>query len=125
LLAPPSSGKTTFLRALAGRLRPGAYSGEVKYNGHSPTEFSPERSITYVAQTDTHIPNLTARETVQFAYDIQHSPTGVSHYHSAQGPLLRFDQPGPSLSLFVQIQPYSIFLLVRHSLRHVAGVHMQ
>eukprot|EP00892_Ulva_mutabilis_P001385 jgi/Ulvmu1/11247/UM073_0019.1 len=76
LLAPPSSGKTTFLRALAGRLRPEAYTGDITYNGYKGSEFIPERSVTYVAQFDTHIPNLTARETVQFAYDIQQSPAG-------------------------------------------------
>lgn len=83
LLAPPSSGKTTFLRALAGRLPAGSYTGDITYNGHSAADFSPARSIAYVAQFDTHIPNLTARETVEFAYDIQHSPAGEPVHHAS------------------------------------------
>ena len=88
LLAPPSSGKTTFLRALAGRLPASAYTGDITYNGYRADEFCPERSIAYVAQVDTHIPNLTARETVQFAYDIQDSPAGTPRTVSALAELL-------------------------------------
>jgi ABC-type multidrug transport system ATPase subunit len=76
LVGPPSCGKTTFLKLLSGRLPTTFYSGSVKYNGHDLSEFCAQRSVAYVAQTDTHIPNLTARETVKFAYDVQHNTEG-------------------------------------------------
>lgn len=77
LLGPPSCGKTTFLKALAGRLPEDQYKGNIQYNGHCFSEFVAARTVTFVAQDDNHVPNLTARETVKFAYDIQNSPNGV------------------------------------------------
>lgn len=77
LLGPPSCGKTTFLKALAGRLPAARYDGEVTYNGHKFADFCAERTAVFVAQTDTHIANLTARETAQFSYDMQHGPKGA------------------------------------------------
>ena len=77
LLGPPSCGKTTFLNALAGRLHQKEYSGSVTYNGHTFEDFCAERSVAFVEQTDTHIPILTAVETAEFAYDLQHGPRGA------------------------------------------------
>lgn len=46
LLGPPSSGKTTLLLALAGKLDPSLkVKGEVTYNGHKLTEFVPQKNI--------------------------------------------------------------------------------
>jgi ABC-type multidrug transport system ATPase subunit len=78
LLGPPSCGKTTFLKALAGRLPEEQYTGTIQYNGHSFADFVPERTVVFVAQDDTHVPNLTARETVKFAYDIQQNPESAT-----------------------------------------------
>ncbi|XP_058750844.1 ABC transporter G family member 32-like [Vicia villosa] len=68
LLGPPSSGKTTLLLALAGRLGPGLQmSGNITYNGHSLNEFVPQRTAAYVSQQDWHVAEMTVRETLQFA----------------------------------------------------------
>ncbi|KAL2338309.1 hypothetical protein Fmac_012755 [Flemingia macrophylla] len=68
LLGPPSSGKTTLLLALAGRLGPGLQmSGNITYNGHTLKEFVPQRTAAYVSQQDWHVAEMTVRETLQFA----------------------------------------------------------
>ena len=41
--------------------------GKITYNGHSFSEFIPQRTAAYVNQTDTHLPELTVRETFDFA----------------------------------------------------------
>jgi ABC-type multidrug transport system ATPase subunit len=68
LLGPPSSGKTTFLRALAGvsekDLRE---NGEITYCGHKMTEFYPQRTCAYISQHDLHHGEMTVRETLDFA----------------------------------------------------------
>lgn len=68
LLGPPSSGKTTLLLALAGRLGPGLkMSGSITYNGHHLNEFVPQRTSAYVSQQDSHASEMTVRETLEFA----------------------------------------------------------
>ncbi|KAI3512248.1 hypothetical protein L1887_19561 [Cichorium endivia] len=68
LLGPPSSGKTTLLLALAGRLGHGLkLSGNITYNGHGLDEFVPQRTSAYVSQKDCHMAEMTVRETLQFA----------------------------------------------------------
>ncbi|KAG9149461.1 hypothetical protein Leryth_022202 [Lithospermum erythrorhizon] len=72
LLGPPSSGKTTLLLALAGRLNSDLkVSGKVSYNGHSLNEFVPQRTSAYVSQEDWHIAEMTVRETLDFAAQCQ------------------------------------------------------
>ncbi|KAL1823861.1 hypothetical protein ACET3Z_010639 [Daucus carota] len=68
LLGPPSSGKTTLLLALAGRLGQDLQmSGNITYNGHSLKEFVPQRTSAYVSQQDWHVPEMTVRETLDFS----------------------------------------------------------
>ncbi|KAJ4765893.1 ABC transporter [Rhynchospora pubera] len=68
LLGPPSSGKTSLLLALAGRLASGLkMSGRITYNGHKLTEFVPQRTSAYVSQQDWHAAEMTVRETFDFA----------------------------------------------------------
>ncbi|PWA98468.1 pleiotropic drug resistance protein PDR/CDR [Artemisia annua] len=68
LLGPPSSGKTTLLLALAGRLGHGLkLSGRITYNGHELDEFVPQRTSAYVNQKDCHMAEMTVRETLKFA----------------------------------------------------------
>ncbi|KAF5742936.1 ABC transporter G family member 32 isoform X1 [Tripterygium wilfordii] len=68
LLGPPSSGKTTLLLALAGRLKDNLQiSGRITYNGHSLKEFVPPRTSAYVSQDDWHVAEMTVRETLEFA----------------------------------------------------------
>ncbi|CAI8614414.1 unnamed protein product [Vicia faba] len=72
LLGPPSSGKTTLLLALAGKLDPNLkFSGKVTYNGHEMNEFVPQRTAAYVSQNDLHIGELTVRETLSFSARFQ------------------------------------------------------
>ena len=42
-------------------------TGNITYNGHNFTEFIPERTASYIDQTDTHLAELTVRETFDFA----------------------------------------------------------
>ncbi|KAE8662966.1 Pleiotropic drug resistance protein 1 [Hibiscus syriacus] len=68
LLGPPSSGKTTLLLALAGKLDPTLKcSGKVSYNGHGMDEFVPHRTAVYISQHDLHIGEMTVRETLAFS----------------------------------------------------------
>ncbi|KAJ9568577.1 hypothetical protein OSB04_004543 [Centaurea solstitialis] len=68
LLGPPSSGKTTLLLALAGRLDPHLkLDGEITYNGHALNEFEPRRTSAYISQNDIHVGELTVKETLDFS----------------------------------------------------------
>ncbi|XP_020588143.1 ABC transporter G family member 39-like [Phalaenopsis equestris] len=72
LLGPPSSGKTTLLLALAGKLSKDLkVSGSVSYNGHGLDEFVPQRTSAYISQHDLHIGELTVRETLAFSAKCQ------------------------------------------------------
>lgn len=42
-------------------------NGTIVYNGVPLTEFLPERTAVYVEQEDQHLPELTVRETFDFA----------------------------------------------------------
>ncbi|ONH93121.1 hypothetical protein PRUPE_8G214400 [Prunus persica] len=68
LLGPPSSGKTTLLLALAGKLHQDLkFSGSVTYNGYEMHEFVPQRSAAYISQHDVHIAEMTVKETLAFS----------------------------------------------------------
>ncbi|XP_076916108.1 ABC transporter G family member 31-like [Bidens hawaiensis] len=67
LLGPPGSGKSTLLLALAGKLDPSLKKmGKITYNGHELNEFCVQRTSAYISQTDSHIAELTVRETLDF-----------------------------------------------------------
>lgn len=40
--------------------------GSITYNGHTFDDFIPERTASYIDQTDTHLAELTVRETFDF-----------------------------------------------------------
>ncbi|ONI01101.1 hypothetical protein PRUPE_6G121500 [Prunus persica] len=68
LLGPPSSGKTTMLKALAGKLdRDIRVTGKVTYCGHEFNEFVPQRTSAYISQHDLHYGEMTVRETLDFS----------------------------------------------------------
>ncbi|XP_052174866.1 LOW QUALITY PROTEIN: ABC transporter G family member 35-like [Diospyros lotus] len=68
LLGPPSSGKTTLLLALAGKLDKSLkVRGEVTYNGHKMNEFVPRKTSAYISQNDVHIGEMTVKETLDFS----------------------------------------------------------
>ncbi|KAJ0755524.1 putative ABC-type xenobiotic transporter [Helianthus annuus] len=68
LLGPPSSGKTTLLLALAGKLDPSLkVKGEITYNGHKLNEFVPRKTSAYISQNDVHVGEMTVKETLDFS----------------------------------------------------------
>ncbi|KAJ0964795.1 hypothetical protein J5N97_025933 [Dioscorea zingiberensis] len=68
LLGPPSSGKTTLLLALAGKLDSTLKtSGEITYNGYKLNEFVPRKTSAYISQNDVHVGEMTVRETLDFS----------------------------------------------------------
>uniref|UniRef100_A0A803MQI7 ABC transporter domain-containing protein n=1 Tax=Chenopodium quinoa TaxID=63459 RepID=A0A803MQI7_CHEQI len=68
LLGPPSSGKTTLLLALAGKLdRDLKVNGKITYCGHDLNEFVPKKTCAYVSQNDLHYGEMTVRETLVFS----------------------------------------------------------
>lgn len=70
LLGAPGSGKSSFLKLLAGRLRPSHGArliGKVTYNGHVQDTLEMKRVATYVSQVDSHMPLQTVRKIFEFA----------------------------------------------------------
>ncbi|XP_071738064.1 ABC transporter G family member 35-like isoform X1 [Rutidosis leptorrhynchoides] len=68
VLGPPSSGKTTLLLALAGKLDTSLkVEGEITYNGHKMDEFVPRRTSAYISQNDVHVGEMTVKETLDFS----------------------------------------------------------
>ncbi|PON88560.1 ABC transporter-like [Trema orientale] len=68
LLGPPSSGKTTLLLALAGKLDPSLkVRGEITYNGYRLKEFVPQKTSAYISQNDVHVGEMTVKETLDFS----------------------------------------------------------
>ncbi|KAM0932126.1 putative ABC transporter, P-loop containing nucleoside triphosphate hydrolase [Dioscorea sansibarensis] len=68
LLGPPSSGKTTLLLALAGKLDSSLkVYGDITYNGYRLNEFVPQKTAAYVSQNDVHVAEMTVRETLDFS----------------------------------------------------------
>uniref|UniRef100_V5NWW4 PDR protein 2 n=1 Tax=Amsonia hubrichtii TaxID=946328 RepID=V5NWW4_9GENT len=104
LLGPPSSGKTTLLLALAGRLDHGLkMSGSVTYNGHEMKEFVPQRTSAYVSQQDWHMAEMTVSETLEFSGRCQ----GLGYKHDMLMELLRREKnagiyPDEELDLFIK-----------------------
>jgi ABC-type multidrug transport system ATPase subunit len=56
-------------------------TGSITYNGHTFDEFIAQRTASYVSQTDTHIGELTVRETFDFAARIQGSGARESEWN--------------------------------------------
>ncbi|XP_071709127.1 pleiotropic drug resistance protein 1-like isoform X13 [Rutidosis leptorrhynchoides] len=104
LLGPPSSGKTTLLLALAGKLGSDLkVSGKVTYNGHEMREFVPQRSSAYISQHDLHIGEMTVRETLAFSARCQ----GVGASYEMLAELSRREKaanikPDPDLDIFMK-----------------------
>ncbi|KAI3792019.1 hypothetical protein L2E82_05888 [Cichorium intybus] len=104
LLGPPSSGKTTLLLALAGKLGSDLkVSGRVTYNGHEMHEFVPQRSSAYISQHDLHIGEMTVRETLAFSARCQ----GVGASYEMLAELSRREKeanikPDPDLDIYMK-----------------------
>ncbi|GJS20326.1 putative reverse transcriptase domain-containing protein [Tanacetum coccineum] len=104
LLGPPSSGKTTLLLSLAGKLaKELTISGKVTYNGHELHEFVPERTSAYISQHDVHIGQMTVRETLAFSARCQ----GVGSRYEMLAELSRRERdakikPDPDLDIYMK-----------------------
>ncbi|KAL7600884.1 hypothetical protein Lser_V15G22000 [Lactuca serriola] len=104
LLGPPSSGKTTLLLALAGKLGSDLQvSGRVTYNGHEMDEFVPQRTSAYISQYDLHIGEMTVRETLAFSARCQ----GVGANYEMLAELSRREKeanikPDPDLDIYMK-----------------------
>ncbi|KAM7480400.1 hypothetical protein LguiA_028613 [Lonicera macranthoides] len=104
LLGPPSSGKTTLLLALAGKLDPDLKcSGRVTYNGHGMNEFVPQRTAAYISQHDLHIGEMTVRETLAFSARCQ----GVGSRYEMLAELSRREKeanikPDPDVDVYMK-----------------------
>ncbi|XP_052210664.1 pleiotropic drug resistance protein 1-like [Diospyros lotus] len=104
LLGPPSSGKTTLLLALAGKLdKDLKVSGRVTYNGHGMNEFVPQRTSAYISQYDLHIGELTVRETLAFSARCQ----GVGASYETLAELSRREKeanimPDPDIDVYMK-----------------------
>ncbi|XP_002527330.2 pleiotropic drug resistance protein 1 [Ricinus communis] len=104
LLGPPSSGKTTLLLALAGKLDPNLkFSGNVTYNGYKMNEFIPQRTAAYISQHDEHMGELTVKETLAFSARCQ----GVGSQHELLAELSRREiaaniKPDPDIDVFMK-----------------------
>ncbi|GAB2234368.1 hypothetical protein Drorol1_Dr00003617 [Drosera rotundifolia] len=104
LLGPPSSGKTTLLLALAGKLDKNLKaSGRVTYNGHDMHEFVPQRTAAYISQHDVHVGELTVRETLAYSARFQ----GVGYRYAMLAELSRREKeanikPDPDIDLFMK-----------------------
>lgn len=88
LIGPPGSGKSVFLKALAGHLREAGnakFSGGVYYDGDNinprnhPRRFIVQKVSDYIEQGDTHDAVLTVEETLKFAWMCA---TGGHHAYS-------------------------------------------
>ncbi|GMI89171.1 pleiotropic drug resistance 12, ATP-binding cassette G40, PLEIOTROPIC DRUG RESISTANCE 12 [Hibiscus trionum] len=104
LLGPPSSGKTTLLLALAGKLgKDLKFSGRVTYNGHGMDEFVPQRTSAYISQYDVHIGEMTVRETLAFSARCQ----GVGSRYEMLAELSRREKeanikPDPDIDIYMK-----------------------
>lgn len=67
----PCCFSTQSLCSLLIWLDPWQTSGRITYNGHTFDEFIPQRTSSYISQTDNHIGELTVRETLDFAVRCQ------------------------------------------------------
>ncbi|KAL6615974.1 hypothetical protein ACP70R_038244 [Stipagrostis hirtigluma subsp. patula] len=104
LLGPPSSGKTTLLLALAGKLDPTLeVSGEVTYNGYGLDEFVPQKTAAYISQNDVHDGEMTVKEIVDFSAKCQ----GVGQRYELLKELATKERqlgiyPDPEVDLFMK-----------------------
>ncbi|GLT71132.1 hypothetical protein SLA2020_431730 [Shorea laevis] len=104
LLGPPSSGKTTLLLALAGKLDPNLkVRGQLTYNGHRLDEFVPRKTSAYISQNDVHLGDLTVKETLDYSARFQ----GVGSRYDLLTELARREKaaaifPNPEVDLFMK-----------------------
>lgn len=80
LLTPAGHGKTSFLKALSGRIPKSKLGGEIWYGGRRAEELNVNRLCGYIDQDDRHLPQLTVRETFKFAHDCMTTMEDLSEF---------------------------------------------
>ncbi|KAL8171778.1 hypothetical protein V2J09_023582 [Rumex salicifolius] len=102
LIGPPGCGKTSLLMALSGSLKNSLkVSGDVTYNGYKLNEFVPQKTCAYVSQYDLHIPQITVRESLDFATCCQ----GVGRRSERRSKLGLFQIITDATALIALLQP--------------------
>ncbi|XP_023513303.1 ABC transporter G family member 31-like [Cucurbita pepo subsp. pepo] len=110
LLGPPGSGRSTLLKALAGKLdRNLKKTGNITYNGHQLDEFCVQRTSAYISQSDNHLAELTVRETLDFAARCQGASEGFAEYIKELSHLEkeRKIRPSPDIDAFMKASSVS------------------
>ncbi|XP_074329259.1 ABC transporter G family member 31-like isoform X2 [Apium graveolens] len=105
LLGPPGAGKSTLLLALAGKLdKTLKKTGDITYNGCKLDEFCTQRTAAYISQTDTHIAELTVRETLDFAARCEGASDGFGGYMDELARLEKEKniRPSPEVDAFMK-----------------------
>ncbi|TVU07859.1 hypothetical protein EJB05_41231 [Eragrostis curvula] len=127
LLGPPSSGKTTLLLALAGKLdQTLRCTGEITYNGFALDEFVPQKTAAYISQTDVHVGEMTVKETLDFSARCQ----GVGTKYDLMTELARREKeagirPEPEVDLFMKatsMEGVESSLQTDYTLRQILGL---
>ncbi|GAU43517.1 hypothetical protein TSUD_245450 [Trifolium subterraneum] len=79
-------------------------TGSITYNGHEIDEFYVRRTSAYISQTDNHIPELTVRETLDFAARCQGAQEGFAAYTKDLGRLENEKniRPSPEIDAFMK-----------------------
>ena len=91
LMGPPGCGKSTLLKVLSGRMNLDSNNhldGSITYGGQTEKDknFLLAKLVSYVDELDEHIPLLTVKETLEFAWSVT---TGRSHsYLITEDPLV-------------------------------------
>uniref|UniRef100_A0ACD5ZVW4 Uncharacterized protein n=2 Tax=Avena sativa TaxID=4498 RepID=A0ACD5ZVW4_AVESA len=89
LLGAPGSGKTTFLKALAGKLDSSLKrKGKLMYNGEEVNSLTPQHLHAYISQYDLHNAEMTVRETIDFSSNM----LGTSNEFDTAGEAIRRKQ---------------------------------
>ncbi|TVU35261.1 hypothetical protein EJB05_17140, partial [Eragrostis curvula] len=126
LLGPPSSGKTTLLLALAGKLDPTLkVTGEVTYNGYGLGEFVPQKTAAYISQNDVHDGAMTVKEILDFSARCQ----GVGQRYELLKELAKKEKekgvyPDPEVDLFMKATSVNGATLQTDYILRILGLDM-
>ncbi|KAL5222722.1 hypothetical protein ABZP36_027435 [Zizania latifolia] len=100
VLGAPGSGKTTFLKALAGKLDPSLkLKGKVMYNGEEICSSTPHYLRAYVSQHDLHHAEMTVRETINFSSQM----LGTNHTFEMLGEAIRKQSANNKAEKYIEL----------------------
>ena len=91
VMGPPSCGKTSLLKAVAGLLKTEGEGGKIEYNGVSKQDEPDmvlQNVVSYVGQLDNHAAFLTVQETFDFAANCRIGKTNSKKDDDEMGSLL-------------------------------------